>query len=130
MSNHNRVRAGRGMALHLGGQDRVVYLRGVWFPLDSPERKKFWLLARAHACAVCKHRSGRSAWRSDPGPKHCREVMQKWESVQLHRRATEAGIEGAAARRDAAVAQLKRWGHKPIHHCLWGVTPPTTEKNI
>ena len=115
----NIVLVERGMSVTLGGVAHVVYMRGVWFPLDTPERTKFWLLARAHACAVCRHRPGRSAWRPTR-PKHVRDVMALMEQIMLYRRALAAGIVGSKEQLEGATAQMRRWGHKPIPHCLWG----------
>ena len=82
-----------------------MYARGVWFPLDTPMRNKFWLLARGQACNRCVNRFDTSSFvHGRPNSCHCVRQLHA-DIVSQQRRATvgEPGAkeaQGSKPRRD------------------------------
>jgi hypothetical protein len=95
-----------------------MYARGVWFPLDTPMRNKFWLLARGQACNRCVNRFGTSSFvHGRPNSCHC--VRQLHADIVSQQRRATVGEPGAKEAVLAATARMRRHGHVPARHCLW-----------
>ena len=115
---HSFACTGNGFTTIIHGVGVRVYARGVWFPLDTPMRTKFWLLARPSACNLCIKRSFSSAFLVGR-PNSTAQVRQLYADVISEQRRVDANEPNADADLKRARRRMKRHGHHPVEHCLW-----------
>ena len=115
--SRDRVCAANGFVCIVNGVRRRIYARGIWFPLDTPMRNKFWGVSRGQACTRCIKRVGTSAFTAGP-PKSGGHIRQLLADVRSHERRAAAGEPGADRAAQSARERMRRHGHHPESHVL------------